>query len=152
MSDLIVAPAVALPPMSDEAIENVRALEGAILARPQRAIPTEHVLHFGMYYRTICIPAGVVITGALIKVATVLMVVGDVSIFIGDNELRVRGHERVPASAGRKVGFYAHADTYLTMIFPTGARTREEAEREFTDEADRLWSRHGVNHTLITGE
>jgi hypothetical protein len=151
MSDVIVAPAVVVPAMSNAAIENVRALEDEVLARPQVAIETEHILHGGMYYRTICIPAGVVITGALIKIATVLLIEGDVTIFMGDNELRVQGRHRIPAAAGRKVGYYAHADTELTMIFPTKARTVEEAEREFTDEADRLWSRHGINHTLITG-
>lgn len=152
MVDLTTVPRVRMPAMSEQAIDNVRSLEQAILERRQRAIPTEHVLHGGMYYRTICIPAGVVITGAEIKVATVLIVVGDVTVFVGDSEFRVSGHERVPASAGRKVGFYAHADTWLTMIFPTGAKTVEEAESQFTDEAERLWSRRGVNHTLITGE
>jgi hypothetical protein len=38
------------------------------------------------------------------------------------------------------------------MSFKTNARTVEEAEAEFTDEADRLFSRKGENVTVITGE
>jgi len=141
-----------MPAMTEAAKDNVRLLEQAILARPQCDIPTEHVLHGGMYCRTICIPAGVVITGAEIKVPTMLVVVGDTTAFIGDAEFRLQGFQRVPASAGRKVSFFAHADTWLTMLFPTDATTVERAEEEFTDEADRLWSRNGVNHVLVTGE
>jgi hypothetical protein len=40
------------------------------------------------------------------------------------------------------------------MTFKTDARTVEEAENEFTEEADRLMSRHeaATNHINITGE
>lgn len=147
-----VSQRTALPVQSASAIEVVCALEEALLERPQVDIPTEHILHGGMYYRTIMIPAGVVITGVLIKVATILTVLGDTTLFLGDGEMRVTGHERIPAFAGRKVGFYAHADTCLTMSFPTDAATVEEAEAQFTDEPERLWSRRGFNYTLITGE
>ena len=46
------------------------------------------------------------------------------------------------------------ADTRVTMIFPTTARTVEEAEAEFTEEADGLCSRRDPtsNHVVITGE
>ena len=50
------------------------------------------------------------------------------------------------------MGASSLADTHLTMLFPTRAQTIEEAEREFTDEADSLFSRSGVNHSVVTGE
>ena len=150
MSDIALGPA--LPAMSDDALAKVRTLETALLAAPQTDLSTDHLLHAGMYARTICIPAGTALTGALIKRATVLIVNGHATVYTGDGTLELAGHHVLPASAGRKQAFIAHADTWLTMIFPTQAVTVEEAEAEFTDEADRLLSRAGVNTIRITGE
>jgi hypothetical protein len=59
----------------------------------------------------------------------------------------------LPAAAGRKQAFLAQADSHITMIFATAARSVAEAEREFTDEADNLVSRRaGGNRIVITGE
>lgn len=142
----------ALPAMAPDAVDKVREMETRVLEAPQVDIETWHVLHAGMYARTILIPAGVVLTGALITLATLLVFNGHASVFIGDGEVELQGHHVIPASAGRKQAFIAHADTWLTMLFPTSATTVEQAEAEFTDEADRLMSRRGVNHVSITGE
>jgi hypothetical protein len=40
----------------------------------------------------------------------------------------------------------------ITMMFPTKARTIEEAEREFTDDADRLLSRRQNANTVVITE
>lgn len=139
--------------MSPAAIGKVCALEQYLGAQPQVELETEHVIHAGMYARTILIPAGVVITGALIKVATLLVLDGNASVAIDGDVLNLHGRQVIPASAGRKQAILAHADTYLTMIFPTTATTVEAAEAEFTDEADRLMSRTGGRATtIITGE
>ncbi len=147
---MMLATVPAIPPMSAAAIESVRALEAAALQRPQVEIPTQHALHAGMYARTIRIPAGVLLTGALIKVPTLLMLSGDATVFVGDGAVRLTGYHVLPASAGRKQAFIAHADTDLTMVFPTHARTVEEAEAEFTDEADRLLSRRQQDASVLT--
>lgn len=146
--------ALVLPSMSDAAIEKVCVLERAILARPQVPIFTCHLLHAGTYCRTIMIPAGVAITGVLVKAPTVLIAQGEATICIGDEEIEVSGYMVVPARAGRKQAFFAHTDFYLTMLFPTTARSVEEAEHEFTDEFDLLASHRDeqFNHVLITGE
>jgi hypothetical protein len=140
--------------MPDEAIAKVRALENAALQMPQIKIDTHHILHGGMYSRTIMIPAGVLLTGALIKKATLLVVNGDAWVYIGDQTKRVCGYAVYAASAHRKQAFVAVADTILTMIFPTSAKTVAEAEAEFTDETDLLMSRQegAVNTTTITEE
>ena len=140
--------------MHDEAIAKVRAFESIQLAQPQRAIDTHHVIHAGMYARTICIPAGVVLTGALIKCATLLISDGDAVVFVGDNCIELVGRHVIPASAGRKQAFFARTDTHLTMVFATDATSVAEAEAEFTDEAEMLCSRglDAVNHITITGE
>ncbi len=141
--------------MSPAAIDKVRQLEGLASAQPQVALTTEHVIHGGMYSRTICIPAGTMITGALVKVATLLIVDGDALAYIGDDEpMRLQGYTVLPASAGRKQAFVAIEATHLTMLFPTEAKTVEEAESQFTDEVEILLSRRDAdsNSIVITGE
>lgn len=149
----IVAPRPHLPAMSAEAIDRVRRLEGALAELPQVEIPTAHLFHAGMYARTIRIPAGVALTGALIKVSTVLIFSGHATVFIGGEAVELRGYHVIPASAGRKQAFVAHADTDLTMLFPSEARSVAEAEAEFTDEADLLLShQQGAETITFTGE
>jgi hypothetical protein len=151
----VVAEFPRIAAMSPVALDKVRQLEERAAAMPQAEIITHHVLHGGVYARSIRIPAGVMITGALVKVATVLIVDGDVLAYIGTDEpLRLTGWQVLPASAGRKQAFVALADTDMTAIFPTRARTVEEAEAEFTDELDILMSRKdpATNAIVITGE
>ena len=53
--------------MSNDSLARVEALEECMLDLPQLELTTEHVIHGGMYARTIVIPAGVAITGVLIE-------------------------------------------------------------------------------------
>lgn len=138
------APTPKIPKMKREEIEKVAALEAASLRLPQIPIPVDAVLHAGMYSRTVKIPAGVTITGALIKVPTILIVDGDVTMYAGDRAVNLNGHNVLTAEAGRKQAFVARSDVYLTMMFPSSAVTLDEAEEEFTDEADMLQSRQGL--------
>jgi hypothetical protein len=143
----------ALRAMADESIGDVRRLEAVLEGLPQVEIPTHHVLHAGMYARSVVLPAGAWVTGAHIQVATVLIVSGDVTVANDGEGVRITGYVVLPADANRKQAFFAHAQTHLTMLFPTAARSVEEAELEFTDEADRLMSRRGApNEITITGD
>lgn len=152
MSDLVVASG-ALPPTTPAAVAKVEEIDAIIRDLPQVEITTKHVLHGGIYSRTICIPAGVVLTAALIKIPTTLTICGHASVLIGDGEeVRIEGYHTLPASAGRKQAYIAHTDTHITMSFRTDAKSVEEAEAEFTDEAERLMSRTCGNETVITGE
>lgn len=141
-----------LPAASADGLARVREFEAKNLERPQDAITTHHILHGGLYIRTITMPAGCELTGALIKIPTLLVFNGDALVSNGDVTEHFQGYHLIPASAGRKQAFAAHRATTLTMIFPTSAKTVEEAEAEFTDEADRLFSRHAENVINITGE
>lgn len=153
MNDLSV-PHSRLPAISAEGIAQVRQLESALLEGPEIQIATEHLIHGGMYARTIRIPAGRVLTGALIKIATVLVVRGDVTVSTDGDSIRLTGYNVVPASAGRKQAFVTHCDTEMTMLLPTAARTVEEAEENFTDETNLLVSRKTQDRdsVVITGE
>ena len=150
---MIPATRSAIAPMTPEAIDKVRQLEARTAELEQVEIPTDHVLHGGMYARTIKIPAGVLLTGAHIKRTTMLVISGHVTVFVGAGTIEINGYQVLPASAGRKQAFLAHADTFVTMLFPTEAASIEAAENEFTDEADRLLSRRQACESItITGE
>lgn len=146
----VIAGANNLPAMSTADVEKVRRLESHLLEQEQVTIQTVHHFHAGMYSRTIRIPAGVVITGALIKIATMLIVSGHTTVFIGGETLELCGYHLLPGQAGRKQVFFAHADTDLTMIFPTQARTVEQAEAEFTEETNMLMSRQQGDDLIFT--
>lgn len=130
-----------IPTMSVQSIERVRQLETEMFHLPQAKIETTHTFHAGTYARTIKIPAGVAITGVLIKIQTVLIVSGNVIMFTEDGSKELHGYHVFSAAAGRKQAFVAIANTYLTMFFATNAKTIEEAEQEFTDEAHLLITR-----------
>lgn len=140
-----------IPAMSETAINNVRKLEELVLKAPQTKIATDHLFHAGLYARTITIPAETVLTGALIEIATVLIVQGRCIVYIGDESKELHGYHILAASAGRKQAFIAIDDTHLTMLFATDARTVEEAEDWFTDEAHLLFSRtpDAINNVIV---
>ena len=143
-----------IPAMSDEAVDMVYGLEVYTSKMPQIRIDTEHVLHAGVYARTITIPAGTLLTGVLIKCATLLIVNGDVCVYIDGQPHHMAGYNVLAASAHRKQAFVAITDTQLTMIFASDADNIAAAEEEFTDEPHILMSRveGAVNTITITGE
>ncbi|MDD5176271.1 MAG: hypothetical protein PHQ05_07620 [Sterolibacterium sp.] len=150
----LVAAEGRIPAMAPKAIDKVRQLEALTRELPQVEIATEHVLHGGMYARTICIPAGVVLTGVFIRVPTLLVFDGHATVNAGDEATTLTGYHVLAASAHRRQAFLAHADTRLTMVFASQAKTVAEAEDEFTDEAHLLFSRKpgAINRINITGE
>ena len=149
----LVSSAPCLPSMNATDIERVQRLEAVALGMQQVPIKTDHHFHAGLYSRTIRIPAGVMITGALIKIPTLLIVSGHASVYIGGESIELCGYHILPGQAGRKQVFIAHADTELTMIFSTNATTVEQAEAEFTDETELLMSRKQIGDAIeITGE
>lgn len=144
--------AAMIPRSSERGVGAIRELEAVNLRHPQLPAVTYHLIHAGMYARTLTLPAGSVLTGALIKRATILIFNGDATIATGEGSERLSGFHVIAASAHRKQAFLAHGETTLTMIFPSSARDIEAAEAAFTDEADRLFSRYGENVVTITEE
>lgn len=140
--------------MTPQAVDKVRELETRLLADSQVLIPTDHILHAGMYARTIVVPAGVALTGALLKIATLLIISGDMILYVDGAPHRLTGYNVFAGSAHRKQAGLAVTDTAVTMIFKTDVKTVAEAEEEFTDEAHMLWSRldGAINNIIFTGE
>lgn len=143
-----------ITPMSDSSIQRVRTLEAMVAELPQTELATHHVIHAGMYARTITIPEGMVMTGVFIKIPTMLIVHGDVLMCVDDGVVELTGYNVVPASAGRKQAYITKSEVHMTMLFPTQAKTVEQAEAEFTNEADILVSRRDGSRdtTTITGD
>ena len=131
----------ALASMSDKSIAKVFELETAVRNLPQVNIQTDHLLHAGMYHRTILIPAATVLVGVVIKIATTVILSGDATLYIDGAPTRFEGYHILPGGPNRKQSFLTHEDTVVTMIFPTDAKTVKEAEEEFTDYTDDLGSR-----------
>lgn len=153
MTDLVVAEN-RITAMCESSVAKVRALESMLSTMPQEEMPTDHIIHGGMYSRTITVKAGCILTGALINVPTILIVNGNVTVFANNETHELRGYNVLAASAHRKQAFVAHEDTQLTMIFATQSKNVGDAEDEFTDESHMLMSRHphAVNKITITGE
>lgn len=155
-TDPVAAPvssAPSFPAMSHEAIRKVRALQDALASCEQVELPIEHLLHAGMYARTVRLAPGVALVGSLLKVATVVIVSGDCTVFIGQETIALRGYNVLAGSAGRKQAFLTHGEVCITALFPTEAPSVREAEAEATDEHESLLSRRqGLEKTAITGE
>jgi hypothetical protein len=143
---------LAIPPMNGELLANLTGIQEKLLALPQIDVQTDHVIHGGMYVRTIRLAPDVVLMGALIKISTVLIVSGRTKVFTGDGWIELAGYHVIPARAGRKQIFVTQEETVITMIFRTEAQTVEQAEEEFTDEAELLMSKNSENDTVtVTG-
>lgn len=108
---------------------------------PQTPLETLQILHAGVYTRTIRIPEGLAVLGVKIKRETQLVVCGDATINNGAQAVHLVGYHVFAAKPGRQQLIIAHRDTWMTMTFATDAKTAQEAEDEFTDDADLLQTR-----------
>lgn len=136
--------------MSEASIGNVRKFEAEMSKQPQYDLEILHTIHGGVYTRTIMMPPGCMLTGALIKIATTLIISGHVTVYTDGEDIDFVGYNVVPASANRKQAIYAHEHTDMTMLFSTKATTVGEAQEEFTDEVYLLVS--SKDHVVVTGE
>lgn len=141
-------------PIDGAMLATVREMESKMLAIDQTQLPVHHTLHGGVYTRSMRLPAGVMICGALIKVPTTLIVNGSVTVWANGGSIDVNGYQVLVGAAGRKQLFYANEDTDMTMVCASTATTVDEAERSFTDEWEMLASRAhpDINTELVTGE
>ena len=124
-------------------VATVRALEDIIrgLGLPEVDIPTSTVVHDGMVARTIFIPAGTMMTGALGKANTVNVFIGDITVTTDDGMVRLSGYNVIPGTAGAKRAGVSHADTWWTTIHRSDLTDPAAIEDEYTDESADLLSR-----------
>ena len=152
MSALAVAPSpvAALVPPSPAMLAQLGEVNKIILQCPQTEIATEHLIHGGMYARTIRLESDVVMMGSLIKLATVLIVHGSCSVITGDQRTELTGYNVLPGCAGRKQLFWTHGPVEMTMVFPTSVDSVAEAEDLVFAEADQLMSRKDDSRDQVT--
>lgn len=127
-----------LPPQGPDTLDRIDLAEALARTFPQQDLPLRHSLWAGLYARTLFVPRGVMITGVQIRIPTLLVVSGDLVTLGDDGFARLQGFHVLRGRAGRKALFVALEDSHMTMLFATGARTVEEAEREFTDTPEKL--------------
>lgn len=105
-------------------------------AEPENAFdpPIQHFLHGGIYTRTMFLPKGCAMLGALIKVPTTCVIHGDIILSNGINSVRSTGFATYQGVPNRRCFAYAIEDTYFTTHNVSKATTLDEAQKEFTDE------------------
>jgi hypothetical protein len=143
-------PPNALAPPSPATLDRLHEADRLIRQCPQVEILTEHLLHGGMYARTIRREPGVVAVGSVILRATILIIHGDCSLLTDRGRLDLSGYNVLPGLPGRKSFSLTHGPVEMTMIFPTRAATVEQAEEEIFGEADDLASRKDGNENQVT--
>ena len=139
-----------LPATTAEALKTVNAVEEKMRQMPQFEPRMEHMLHAGMYARTARVNRGDAFTSVMIKVPTILIINGWAWVFAGDRWHEVKGYKVIAASAMRKVVYVIERPTEITMLFPSRAKTVEEAEKGFTDEYERLLTKQQGENDLVT--
>lgn len=142
-----------LEPASPETLKKLGIVHEKIIQYEQVPISTEHVIHGGMYVRTIRLHPGTIMEGSLVKLATILIVSGDTAILDGDEMAELTGYNVIAGCAGRKQIFATRGEVGITMIYPTQAQTVKDAEDEVFAESDILMSRldNSRNIVNITG-
>ena len=121
--------------------ESVHRLEDALLQLPQVDLQTQMLVHGGMSARTIFIPGGTVLTGALTNLDNVCVVVGDITVTTDAGLRRLTGVNVLPALAGAKRAGIAHDDTWWITLHRTDLTDPQAIEDEMTGEAYRLQTR-----------
>ena len=132
------------------------AVQSELLKLPQIEVHTDHVLHGGIYTRTIRMKPGTYVMGAHYKVSTTVILAGNLWAYVGQGWKQFTGYNVIPASKGRKQLFatpYENTEeAMITMSFRTDAKTVEQAENEMTDEAELLMSRQSDGDTVTITE
>lgn len=133
--------------------KSMATLKTHLLKLPQLMIETKHLIHGGMYARTIFIPAGTVLTGAKTNLKNICTVSGDISVSTDAGVVRLTGYHVIPANAGYSRAGFAHADTYWTTVFMTTNDDLDAIENEITDDVDTLQTRKtglcGTSHKKL---
>ena len=130
--------------------QKVDRLESFILQMPQVDLQTTHALSGCVYARTIFIPAGTVLTGAVHKKDHINVVHGDISVSTDDGMKRITGYHVLPTKAGMKRHGFAHGDTHWTTLCETQLDEVEAIENELVEDAEKLQTRQaGITHSPL---
>ena len=121
-------------------LDKIEAFNELLQQFHQEYLPVQHLVHGGMYARTIRVKAGMYAVGAMLNHDNISVMVGDCTCSTNDGMMRLTGFNVVPASAGVKRVGYFHSDTDWTMIMriPDGMRDVDEIEQYITCEYQKI--------------
>jgi hypothetical protein len=122
----------------DAIIAKVDNYEKILSQFPQVDLNTTHALAGEVYSRTIFIPAGTTLTGAIHNKNHINIMCGDITVSTDTGMKRLRGYNVFPTKAGMKRVGYAHADTYWTTVLQTKETELSKIEEDATPEYAKL--------------
>jgi hypothetical protein len=115
----------------------IERFEQLLLQLPQVICPTTHDFCDGVYARSMFIPAGVALTGAIHRSENFLLIrYGDITVWTENGMRRMTTGEMVKSLPGAKRAGYAHTDTLLTTFH---ANPTNETDPEL------LWELYAVD-------
>lgn len=121
--------------------KDIFELEKQLMTFPQVEMPVENAFCHGLYARTIFIPAGTVLTGAIHKEEGFFIIrKGELLVTVGDDVVRVgAGYMGITAKGEKRAGL-AVTDVLFTTFHANPKEIREETEiwAEFTIPANLL--------------
>lgn len=110
-------------------VEQVQALQAAIMALPQVDVPVSHLFADGLYGRRIDIPAGTTLTGCLHASQHIaILLAGEVTIWMAGAMRRVSAPQFFVSEPGTKRAIHAHTDATFATVHACEAKTVEDAE------------------------
>lgn len=117
----------------------ILALEGYLKEMAQEEIPTQHMIHAGMYARWVTVKAGTTLTGHIYKYDHIeIMTEGVIAVTTDDGEVRLlRGFNIMPALSGKKRAAHVIEDTTwmtLHVVGNTQVADPEELQSQLTSE------------------
>ena len=127
--------------------EQIERLEGVLLQVEQQGggieLDTWHHFADGLVARTIMIPAGACLTGAVHKAEHLNVCHGDITVWTEQGMRRLTGYHVLPSLPGAKRVGLAHAQTFWTTVHANPANERDIAvlEDALVADSDRLQSR-----------
>lgn len=122
-------------------IDQIIAIENELKKHEQVELPIEHDFINGVYARTMHIPAGVILTGAVHRHDCFTVVrYGDISIYTDDGMKRFKTGDMIPSMAGIKRLGLSHAETLITgfMANPDNEKDAEKIWEYYTAPNDFL--------------
>jgi hypothetical protein len=123
--------------------EQILRLQDAMAAQPQVPLPPEHTFGPGFYVRTIRIPAGVALVGAIHKTEHLFILSkGILEVATEDGVARLEAPYQAVARAGLKRAGYAITDVVCSNLHITAETDLEKLEAELIE----------PEHVVITGQ
>lgn len=105
---------------------------------PQVDLQTQHSVTGGVYARTVLIPAGCAVVGAIHSKDHISVFIGDVTCTTDEGMKRMTGHHVFPCKSGIKRVVYAHINSIWTTCIKTDETELDKIEKDCTIEYQKL--------------